>query len=694
MTMGKQQHGTGIGGAITAKGLAGVLFMATLVLGAPHVLAQSTSVKKTPDVVVTGTRIDEGLSASSTTVIHSEDLERLPLATLPEILDVEAGVQTRDLFGGTAGSRATVDLRGFGAPAKSNTLILLNGRRLNDIDLAAIDYANIPRDSIDRIEIIRGNAGAVLYGDGAVGGVINIITKESATQKTAYGADSSLGSDVYREVNLSAVQKVGAFSVNAYGSYIDGDGYRDNNDILQRNLVAELHHNSDYGAAFAKINLDSQRLGLPGARLVTLTSNLFETDPRGATNPLDFGFQNGIAATVGMTRQIGDNTELIVDAGMRRKDQDAGFFIGSGFPSHIDTVLSTWSFTPRATVDHMIGGRMTQTKFGVDFYYSDYNSDRQQRPGNAPQHRYDAEQYSSALYGQTTVKLSNDVTMVAGARVQHIDVTAGDIFDAAAPGAFGSAKNSFNGTEYQYALNLGVDVTLSDYLALFARGGRSFRLPTLDERISNEDATSFDLKTQTGEEVEVGAKVRVGKIDLQSSVFLAETDNEIRFNPTLGGGFGTNSNFGAIRRYGWENSATANVTKDLQLKLNLTLIKAKFQDGVFDGKDVPLVSDITAAAVLNYRVNKYIRVSTLVNYVGERWLENDEANTFPKTPDHVLVGLKIAGDVGPAFWSATINNLLDEDYFNYGVASTTTAGTFNSFPQPGRTFLVRAGIKL
>ena len=39
-----------------------------------------------------------------------------------------------------------------------------------DFDLAAVDWGNIPLDSIERIEVTRGNAGAVLYGDGAVGG--------------------------------------------------------------------------------------------------------------------------------------------------------------------------------------------------------------------------------------------------------------------------------------------------------------------------------------------------------------------------------------------------------------------------------------------------------------------------------------------------------------------------------------------
>ncbi len=647
----------------------------------------------TSDVVVSATRIDAGMPATSTNRVGGEVFDRLPLATLSEILDIEAGLQTTDLFGGTAGSRATIDLRGYGAPAKSNTLILLNGRRLNDIDLASIDYANIPLKSIDQIEITRGNAGAVLYGDGAVGGVINIITKDPATQKTSYSADVSIGSDVYRETNLSAVKNIGAFSVNAYASYINGEGYRDNNDIIQRNLVAELRHIGDYGDVFVKINLDGQRLGLPGARLVTTTSSLFATDPRGASSPLDFAFQNGIGATTGFTRQIGKNMDLIVDAGVRVKDQDSGFYIASGFPSHVDTVLSTWSFTPRATLDHRILGVDGKSKFGIDFYYSDYDSDRRQRPGNAAQHQYDAEQYSTAIYGQTSVDLRDNLTGVFGARVQLVDFTVGDIFDPNAPGAYGGSKASLNDTEYHYAVNLGVDWEISDFLSLFARGGRSFRFPTLDERIDAEDTVSFNLKTQTGQEFEGGAQIRLGKVDVTSSFFHSESENEIRFNPRLGGGFGTNSNFDPIRRYGWETTVSTDLNDEVSLRLNLALINAEFKSGTFSGKDVPLVSDITAAASLGWRINENIRLDTLVNYVGERWLENDEANTFPKTPDHVLLSIKIGGDVGHLFWSATINNLLDQKYFNYGVASTTTAGRYNTYPQPGRTFFLRAGAK-
>ena len=57
-----------------------------------------------------------------------------------------------------------IDMRGFADTAKSNTLILLNGQKLSNIDLSFVDFLNIPRDSVHRIEVIKGNSASVLYG--------------------------------------------------------------------------------------------------------------------------------------------------------------------------------------------------------------------------------------------------------------------------------------------------------------------------------------------------------------------------------------------------------------------------------------------------------------------------------------------------------------------------------------------------
>src|SRR3954470_24873017 len=108
------------------------------------------------------------LAGASTTVISAEEIAHSPAQTVQEIVAQVPGVQLTSLFGGVNGAQTTVDLRGFGATAVSNTLILINGRRVNDIDMQGVDLSTIPRDSIERIEITKGNSGAVLYGDNAM----------------------------------------------------------------------------------------------------------------------------------------------------------------------------------------------------------------------------------------------------------------------------------------------------------------------------------------------------------------------------------------------------------------------------------------------------------------------------------------------------------------------------------------------
>ncbi|HYM34961.1 MAG TPA: TonB-dependent receptor plug domain-containing protein [Steroidobacteraceae bacterium] len=130
-----------------------------------------------PTIDVTSSRLIPDIVGASTTVITAEQIARSPGESLQAIMSRVPGVQTWSTFGAVNGAGTVVDMRGFGASAASNTLVLINGRRLTDVDLGGVDFSAIPRESIERIEITRGNSGAVLYGDGAVGGTINIVTK-------------------------------------------------------------------------------------------------------------------------------------------------------------------------------------------------------------------------------------------------------------------------------------------------------------------------------------------------------------------------------------------------------------------------------------------------------------------------------------------------------------------------------------
>jgi iron complex outermembrane receptor protein len=133
------------------------------------------------EIVVTATREEDEIrkTPKNVTVITSEDIEQASSNNIVDLLARESNVNLRSFFGHDKG--AGVDIRGMGDTYVSNVVVVVDGFRLNSPDLSGPDFSSIPLDQIERIEIVRG-AGSVLYGDGAVGGVVNIITKKGAQE--------------------------------------------------------------------------------------------------------------------------------------------------------------------------------------------------------------------------------------------------------------------------------------------------------------------------------------------------------------------------------------------------------------------------------------------------------------------------------------------------------------------------------
>src|SRR5258708_1155475 len=156
--------------------------------GAPLAPAKS---REDPAVIVTATRFPESrLEAPiGMTVITAKQIGESAAKTLPQLLSQEAGILTRD---STGGPDWQIDMRGFGVTGDQNTLVLLNGQRLNEIELTTIGWTAIPLDSIQRIEILRGSR-SVLYGGGATRGTINIITRTPPPGASAASIGGSAG---------------------------------------------------------------------------------------------------------------------------------------------------------------------------------------------------------------------------------------------------------------------------------------------------------------------------------------------------------------------------------------------------------------------------------------------------------------------------------------------------------------------
>ena len=139
--------------------------------------AQSDVLRET---VVTASRFEQYRDEASTAVqvITHQDMTDSGVSTLPDALRMLAGINVRGNATGQFDLNSVVDLGGFGMTATQNTMVLLDGRKLNPIDSSDITWSAVELSSIERIEIINGGAG-VQYGSGATGGLINIITRQA-----------------------------------------------------------------------------------------------------------------------------------------------------------------------------------------------------------------------------------------------------------------------------------------------------------------------------------------------------------------------------------------------------------------------------------------------------------------------------------------------------------------------------------
>lgn len=645
-----------------------------------------------------------GIVGASTTVITAEDIARSPAQTVQEIIAQTPGVQLTSLYGSVNGVGTSVDLRGFGAFATANSLVLINGRRLNDIDMQGVDFSTIPRDSIERIEITRGNSGAVLYGDNAVGGVVNIVLKNGVGgPPVAIRAEAGAGSFNQRMASVSGAVNSGPWSASFYGNEIKSDGYRVNNALDQRSGIGSINYNTADLTAFLTLSGDNQKLGFPGGRLVdpSIGLNQLATDRRGTATPFDFGNKQGANATAGFTKTLWNGAELIVDGGVRDKKQQAGFFgptpMPSFFSSYIDTTLQTWSLTPRLSIKNPILGIPSSILTGVDYYDATYHSNRSAFSGFPPIHVFDLHQQTLAGYWQQTIGLLPTTDFSYGARAQNTSLSASDRFDPNAPGAFDTQANPLNSNETQYALHLGLEHRFNDVFSVFGRAARAFRTPDVDERVASGPAFdaffnpipgNFTLKTQTSHDVEGGFRIKAGAFQMQSSIYEMDLENEIHFIPALF----YNVNLDPTRRYGSETSASLRVSDSVLLRGGVAYTRAVFREGQFAGNDVPLVSRYTASGGITWNIWKdFLVADATVRAWSERFMDNDQGNTQRRIPADATIDFKLSGAYEHFFWSLGVNNVLNALYYDYAIASTFTDGRFSAYPLPGRTYMVKAG---
>lgn len=204
-------------------------------------------------MVVTATRIETPLSQIGTTVtvVNDHSVQVQKIEQVSDALREVPGVQITQA--GSPGTTTAVSIRGA---TEAQTLVLLDGVEVNAGATGAFDLANLTTDNLDRIEVLRG-AGGALYGSQAVGGVVNVLSREGE------GAPrfSLLSEGGNRATERQVAQFEGAGGKLGYSgalSYFSTTGFRpinDSYDNLSGNLRLDWHATDDTTVrGFARYN--------------------------------------------------------------------------------------------------------------------------------------------------------------------------------------------------------------------------------------------------------------------------------------------------------------------------------------------------------------------------------------------------------------------------------------------------------
>jgi iron complex outermembrane receptor protein len=592
-------------------------------------------------VVVTATRFSEDPNQLpiGVSVLDEEAIHTSGASTVSEALMRLLGIPGRlDLSGG---ANHTLDLRGFGETANSNQVVIVDGQRLNEADSSGPQLASIPIESIKRIEVLRGS-GAVLYGEGATGGVIVITTKAGlgVARRNSASVHSGIGSNRLRELRANATVASDGFSVDVSGQRRETDNHRQNfrSESDAGSITAQWSHELfRVGARHNQETLDAR---LPGS----LSIAEFKSDP----NQIQQKYANDWARINnrrdGMFAEVflGD-WEVIAEVGWREKQLRS---MNQGFSWDYDVDAKNAGL--RAKNESQLGGFKNQLVIGHD--YNTWNNKNLTLNTTS-------EQKSKAWYVQDDVTLASGTRISGGIRTEDI------------------LKDGRRQLEdRQNAWNMGVSHPVSAVSRIWVRVGESFRLANMDEL-----DPAVNIRPQTSKDTEAGWSWKQKAFQMDARVYRSSMTDEIGLDAVTF----KNINFDPTKRQGLEIDSRLAVMPKLTLSGNLALRRATFKSGDYAGHDIPLVAKETLAVRAQWLVAEGHQLTGGINWVGARYSDFDNQCRMPA---YTTADVRYARHFKGSEISFGVNNLLNHQF--YTSAFGCNAGQVDDvYPEAGRTFI-------
>jgi iron complex outermembrane receptor protein len=650
------------------------------------------------EVVVTATRDEQETrkTPANITVITAEDISKSGATTVVEVLDKLESVQFHTSSGNS--SQAYIDMRGIGGDNPyGKTLVMLDGRRLNRVDMASIDWLQMPVDTIERIEIVRG-PGSVLYGDAAIGGVINIITKKGQGE-LKFNTSVLVGSYGLNDERAGVTGATGKWTYALTGENNFNFGYRERSKYSAQGGGFDVGYsandllNVSLGVSFNKIDYQ-----MPGA----LTKEQMEQNPRQYQNyplalfstatPDDDGRDKYTNVNLGIKSFWGSWGQVEINFLYGKKDLQVNM---SSWSSYSDANADTFGVTPKYILAKEIFGFQNKVIVGVDYYYEPYKKDFYlDRERTVNKNTANLERNSLGYYARDEFSLLKNLILSGGYRSERTDISGSNTDFFTPSNNFTDMKNTYNAEAYE----AGLTWLWGNKSKAFTKYATVYRIPFLEEVASFNGfntGTLFNtnLKQEKGVSMESGTEFYpLENLKIGLTIFRMDMEDEIQWVST-GPFTGENQNAGKTRHDGAEISLSYLWEKYARLYGNFTYHKATYEDGAYNKKELWLVPNRMANVGLEIYLPYNLTLRPEVRYVGDSFLSQDYNNIAEKLDSYTLINLYLSykppfGKIHmTAFFG--VENLGNINYASLGSYNVPAygAGAPNTYyPMPGIAF--------
>ncbi len=684
------------------------------------------------DVVVTATRTEESQAdvSRSVTVVGEEQIQK------------QTGV-SRDLgeiLGRTVPGLgpANQSLSEFGQNLRGrNPLVLIDGVPQSTNRNASRNLRNVDPSVIDRVEVLRGPT--ALYGDGATGGIINIITRQGEEGGPRYridtgltGAfdplDDSLGGNI--NINVSGKEDIADYlfsaSFESIGSLFDAEGDRIPPDLLSsQGSLADTDTINLFGKVGWDLD-DDQRLQLTISHLNTNQNTDFVTDP--AVNALPPGSQK---ATTRKGLQLDDQSQTTntfvnfdythanaffnsrIHAQVYYRDYFTRFFPFDGRQFNRRTIegfdvfqsrVESQRFGARLEIDTPIVADQLSLLSGLDYSNEDvvqpvaiFDRGAYGRSGGLVFNQIDdrpwvppLKQTNLGLFGQLRWQPIEQLVLRGGVRQEQINVDV-DNFTTLAGRRIEGGELDYDATLF----NVGAVYKLTDTVSVFADFAQGFSVAdvglVLRDAPAGLSTTALNPEAQKVDSYEIGVRGEWDTVQASLAAFYNESD--------LGTTFDRNT-LEIIRApekvYGLEAALDLQLSDRWSIGSTLSYVEGENdvdRNGEYQALNGFRINPLKLTAYVENETAPGWQNRLQLLYSGNRDRALEDGVDFRGVGDYVTLDLISSIKLGDGTLRLGIQNLLDNQYFT-PVSQLLRTRTNDSFTaSPGRTISLQYSLE-